>query len=373
MSVSDKHIVLVVPFFSLGGAETQAFYITKGFIDKGFKVTVLAFSEKSGLLREKLCSVGANCDLIPFDLNWIHMGGVKKFIALFKLIFFFRRLKPDYFFPFTYYPNIVCGSVWRFTQAKKCFWNQRGIEMNEFNFIEKIAKFMKPRYLSNSYVCSDYISQRHGLNENPMVINNGVIANPVKNNALVWNQRIGKKPNEIVFSMIANFYPEKNHEYLISNWSKFCQRNEAESYKLVLAGYSPQAKLLWFIKSLVYDAKLNNVVFLDSTNDVSGLLAVTDYAILTSKSEGCSNFVLESMLNKVPIIVSNIPANREIFDETYPYIFSIEKGFELADQMEAILVDVKKEELAENNLNLIKSKYSISVLQKNYFNIIVNA
>ena len=371
MSKIKKNIILISPFFSLGGAETQVYQISKGFQEGGHNVIVLAFSKKSGLLEQKLNKIGIKTGYIPYELELAHQSGFRKITTLLNVILYLRKLKPDYLFPFTYYPNIVCSAVWRFTGAKKCYWNQRGLEHNTFLFLERLASLMKPSYLANSNACADYIKDRHKISEIE-VIRNGINKIKIKNNRSFWETKINKQEGEKVFTMVANFFPEKNHEYLLRNWKEFYSSNLDGKYKLVLTGYPPRKEILWYLKSLVLDLNIENVVFLQSSNDIQGLLSISDFTILTSKSEGCSNFVLESLVNQIPIILSDIPANKEIFNFNYKYFFSIKNEFDLANKLKEILSDVDLKSLTDNNLKMVENRFNFSLLKKNYLKIVSN-
>lgn len=370
MQTTTKNIIICVPFFSLGGAETQAYNIAKGFKEAYHNVTVVAFDEKSGLLRKKLIDLGINCELIPYQLNWIHEKGTKKFLGLLKVIFFLRKFKPDFLFPFTYYPNIIFSSIWRFTGAKKCFWNQRGLEHNAFNIVEHLAKFSRPEYLANSLTCSEYIKKRHSLKSKVQVINNGLDVLPPKNNSEFWRAKLNLKRDDKLFMMAANFYPEKNHEYLIRNWNRFCSQTGANGKKLLLIGYPAQERILHYVKSLVLDYNLNNVIFVESSNDISGLMTLSSYNILSSKSEGCSNFVLESMFFNVPILVSEISSNLEIVGNDYKYSFSIKEELGLFEKLCEVVEDANLPSVKEHNKAIVNQKYNLSLLKKSYLKLI---
>lgn len=366
MGASSKNIVLVVPFFSLGGAETQAFNVAKGFVDDGHKVSVLAFSEKSGLLRTRLKEHQIHCDIIPFDLSWIHQKGFKKFTGLLSVIFFLRKLKPDFLFPFTYYPNVICASVWRLTGAKKCFWNQRGLEFNEFNFIERLAKKSKPYYLSNSLGGAHYIAKRHCFSgKNVEVISNGVLENKSSMDEH-WRLKMNWNNGELIYTMVANIYPEKNHIYLLESWQLFCAKNAGKTMRLVLVGYPSNIKFLWQLKAKAFDLNINNIEFIDSSNDIPGLLAVTHCGILTSEREGCPNSVLEMMQQKVPVIVSKIPATEEIFGNEYPFFCNLASKQSLVNVLEKTFDADLLGATINSNYELVMRKYSLRNLKKRY-------
>jgi glycosyltransferase involved in cell wall biosynthesis len=367
MGIGSKNIIIVLPFLSLGGAETQAFYVALGLKQKGHNVTVVAFDKKSGKLISKLEDHGIPWELADYDLSLIHQSGWKKFTELIKFGLFLRKLKPDFLLPFTYYPNVLCSCVRILTGAKKCFWNQRGMEALGVSIIEKIAIRSKPSYLSNSIGGAEFIAKRHNIEVNSIgVISNGIEESKIKNDSSFWERRIKLQKDELVFVMVANFFPEKNHPFLLSSWQKFNEQFPNEKLKLVLVGYSPNNWGLFESKSIAFDHQMDNVVFLESSDDIPGLLKQCDIGLLTSSSEGCPNSVLEYMLSGKPAIVSEIKATTEIFGNDYPLFCDLNDENSLVDSLAKTLDPEFRAKIAEENRQLVKEKYSIDNLKLAY-------
>lgn len=356
-----QNIGIIVPFFSLGGAEKQAFYVAKIYKQKGFNVTVLAFENKSGYLIEQLQKYKIVHEFIPFDLNLIHHGGFKKVIELLKVALFFRRFKFDYLLPFTYYPNVVCNAIWRLSGVKKSFWNQRGLESIPINAIERIAIKMKPSYLANANVCADFIASRHGLSSSAVKI----IKNGIEEPLLIEDDNFkALTQDKLVFVMVANFYPEKKHELLLSAWQK-ATSNDPDKL-LVLVGYSPNEIFLLKAKALAYDLNITNVHFLSSSDNIPALLRVSDVGVLITEKEGCPNSVLEYMLNKMPAIVSSIPATKEIFDADYPLFCNLDNEDGLINCIQKCFDDRFRSDIGEQNYHKVLENYSLDHLADNY-------
>ena len=52
-------------------------------------------------------------------------GIVRDFIEVVRFSRRIREAAPDVLLPYTWFPNVLCGLVWRFTGARVCVWNQR--------------------------------------------------------------------------------------------------------------------------------------------------------------------------------------------------------------------------------------------------------
>ena len=114
------------------------------------------------------------------------------------------------------------------------------------------------------------------------------------------------------FLFLARLINDKNPDYLIKAF------NEAQSgdYKLVIAGNNPAAPE--YVKMLHDLGKDNpNVVFTDAVygKDKEMLLRHAFAFCIPSTIEGLSISLLEAMSYKLPVIASNIPANKEVLED----------------------------------------------------------
>ena len=57
-----------------------------------------------------------------------------------------------------------------------------------------------------------------------------------------------------------------------------------------------------------------HVLFLGQRDDIEEILSITDVAVLTSQSEGISNFIIESLASQVPVVATECGGTREIVD-----------------------------------------------------------
>ena len=156
-----------------------------------------------------------------------------------------------------------------------------------------------------SNVINDIIKHKYKRN-NAHLIYNGTEP-PVIVNDTSFLEKSGIVPRKYVFAM-GRFVPEKNFHALISAFSNIDQ----SEYKLVIAGdadieddYSRDLKSL---------AKSNNVIL---TGFIKGkklhtLLSHAALFVLPSSHEGLPISLLEAMSYNLPVLASDIPANKEI-------------------------------------------------------------
>jgi len=85
----------------------------------------------------------------------------------------------------------------------------------------------------------------------------------------------------------------------------------------------------------------NRIVFTGYLDNVWDLMKRADALISLSRFDGCPNVVLEGMACGCPLVVSDIPAHREILDQSTALFVSSENPSEAAGALKEILTDVE--------------------------------
>jgi len=159
-----------------------------------------------------------------------------------------------------------------------------------------------------SKVIEDMIRSKYGRNRHVTLIPNGV-PEPDFCTCAEWFDELGIENGRFVLGM-SRFVPEKRLDDLVKAFEK--TDLSARGYKLVLAGDADfEDEYSLYLKDL---AKRHNVIL---TGFVSGkklhsLLSQAALYVLPSSHEGLPISLLEAMSYKLPVVVSDIPANLEI-------------------------------------------------------------
>ena len=182
-------------------------------------------------------------------------------------------------------------------------WNKTAKTVIKFG--ERMGCTFANKIIVISNVINEIIKQKYGRND-AHIIFNGV------NPAVIVNDKdylseLGIESRKYIFAM-GRFVPEKNFHALIEAFSNI----EQTDYKLVIAGdadiedtYSRKVKSM---------ATENNVVL---TGFIKGsklqtLLLNARLFVLPSSHEGLPISLLEAMSYGLPVLASDIPANKEI-------------------------------------------------------------
>ncbi|HEY7838002.1 MAG TPA: glycosyltransferase [Terriglobales bacterium] len=115
----------------------------------------------------------------------------------------------------------------------------------------------------------------------------------------------------LIVVCVANYNPVKNLECLISAAALVASRLAEVSF--ILVGEGPERGRL---AAAVAAHGLGTCLTLaGSSTQIDRYLAAADVGVLASRSEGSSNAVLEYMAAGLPVVLSDIAANRELADE----------------------------------------------------------
>lgn len=304
------NIIFVFGNLERGGAERQGLYLARYLKERcGAHVQIWGLNERPGKL-----SVLCEQSDIPWRGFSFPLSKVKALLYLALLARSLKKEKPDILLPYTYFPNVVCGLVWKFTGAKLCVWNQRDEALNlNTTFWQKAAVSSTPRFIANSTNAKDALVRLYQLREdNVQVIHNGISLPPPAASREVWRKRLHLSPETFVACMLANIHQDKDHVTLLKAWRAVLDMTKQEQAApvLLLAGRCHEYGEK--MKSLASELDLGDCIrFIGEVDDVSGLFRAVDLCVHSSKSEGLPNGVLEAMSAGLPIVGTNIPGIRE--------------------------------------------------------------
>lgn len=161
-------------------------------------------------------------------------------------------------------------------------------------------------------------------------------------------RRLGINGQARVFVSVAALTAVKDFHTLLSAASRI--KTEMPTAQIIIVGDGPLREDL---ENYSEQLDLRGMIrFVGRQSDVRPYLAAADFAVLTSKSEGSSNSVLEYMAMGLPSVLSDIPPNRELASGL---LFEPGNDADLADKLLSITKDaplcsrLKREYLAVAN------------------------
>jgi glycosyltransferase involved in cell wall biosynthesis len=332
--IKGKSIIIVLDSLELGGAERQVVLFAKYLIHElGARVQVWGFHSPSR--TTELCAEhGIPWRIVPRPLSGGRIQGLK---SLIRFALTLRCARPDVILPYTMFPNVVCGLVWRWTGARLCVWNQRDVGVDRMGRKgERCAVRQTPWFISNSQHGADFLVQVLGVKRNRIrVIHNGIELPEPELDRAEWRSQLGVDDDCFIACMVANLSIYKDHITLLKAWRKVVDRLTAVGRHavLLLAGRFDNTQDL--LKALAFDLELGKSIrFLGEVKDVAGLLGAADLGVFSSRNEGCPNGVLECMAARLPVVGTDISGIREAVGlEEYQFLAPPGDAETLADRL----------------------------------------
>lgn len=373
--LNGLRIVIALKTLELGGAERNALRLARHFaLEQGADVQIWGFRDKLGLVAEYCEEYG-----IPWrTLRWGLPTTGSPIRRLKRLAWFVRELRranPDVILPYIHEPNVACGLVWRWTGARLCIWNQRDVgKAHVKRQVEKLAVRWTPWFVSNSHAGADFLVQTLGAKPDRVrVIRNGVDLPAPQLDQTAWRTQLGVDEDCFLVCMIANLTRYKDHATLLKAWPRVVGRLRTVGRQavLVLAGrfgdtYDP-------LKMLTYDLGIDsNIRLLGLVKDISGLISTIDLGVLSSRSEGCPNALLECMAAGLAVVGTDTPGIREAVGVGYRYLSPPGDSEALADRIIEFAMDPKLgTKVGAQNHHRIETEFSPQQFYKKMTTLII--
>jgi glycosyltransferase involved in cell wall biosynthesis len=302
-------VVIVLNDLEVGGSERQALFLARHLATHA-DVRILGL-ERPGPLTALCDESGIPSQLTPFrwpqnTRDWLR--GLPRFG------WELRRMRPDVLLPYTMFPNVACGLIWRWVGARTCIWNQRDEGITRMRpGIEARAIARVPSFIANSNGGARFLAETlRAEGRRITVIRNGVAPPDPGMDRLGARRQFGLGPGTFVACMIGNVSRFKNHVDLLRAWRVAAERLGVSGMAAVLLLAGRLGSTVDVLRNELHQPDLAQTVrVLGYVADVAPVLAAADLALFSSPSEGCPNGVLEPMAAGLPVVATDIAGVRE--------------------------------------------------------------
>ena len=206
-------------------------------------------------------------------------------------------------------------------------------------------------FIANSEAASDFLVHELGApRERVNVVLAGVKPIDVASLRGVWREKLDLANGVPVVSMLAHLHSGKDHATLLHAWRIVLDEIGERAPVLLLAGRPSGTEDL--TKALAFDLELGRSVrFLGDIDAVAGVLAASDVAVLSSRSESRPHALLESAAAGLPIAGTDVPGIRgTVGVHQAPYLAPPGNAEELARILVALMSDAAlREALGKEN------------------------
>jgi glycosyltransferase involved in cell wall biosynthesis len=225
--------------------------------------------------------------------------------------------------------------------ARRVFWNHRGgsndggFGINRF--LVKTILRNHPVFVANSDVGADFLRHTFSLTETRVhVIRNAFAVDFDDRPSVSALQKDAS--SRIRMLHVANVFGEKDVETVIR--AMHILRSSAVVFHLHLVGHFPDPNVRKTIEELVTASDLTGVVTLHgglNRDQLRTLLREADVGLLSSRSEGMPNSIMEYMHWGLPVVATDIPGIREVVgEENAPWLFKIGDAKQLSALLETL-------------------------------------
>ncbi|MDP2684220.1 MAG: glycosyltransferase [bacterium] len=320
MNQNKPKILYIITQGHWGGAQKYVFDIATALADD-FDISV-AVGEPNYMpdLQKKMLN---NNKIKLIQLNFLQrsISPIKDFLALLEIKSLYKKIKPDivhlnsakagilgslaaYQLPATSYQLLYPVHGWVFNEPMK------KSKKNFYKFLERFTSNIK-----NKIIVLSESEKNTGITDLKIPENKFTII-PIGITALKTYEKIQarqaihsilkNKPanflNSYIIGTIANFYPTKNLDNLITSILKI--KDKFGNYNVVLIGDGKERSHLELLIAK-YNLK-NNVHLLGFIDNAQKYIKAFDVFVLPSKKEGMPYTLLEAKINSVPIIATSV-------------------------------------------------------------------
>ncbi len=362
-------IAFILPDLRAGGAEKVCINLATDWINKGYSITFVLMNRKGEYLKN-----------ISKKIKIISLKKKKLREIFFPLLRFINKNKPD----------IILAQMWPLTSITVLAWlasfkkgklflvdhvHLSSSVEKEILFPKKIFKLIvKATYLfankiivvSNG-VKKDLVQISDKLKEKTKVIYNPLIKkkNIKIKNKLYLKKKIWGKDTKYCILNVGSLKIQKDHFNLIEAFSLL---KIGKKSKLLIIGDGPLKNEL---KKFINIKKLNNhVIFINFKSNLQKYYETADLLVSSSKWEGFSNVIAESLGYGLPVVSTNCKSGpSEILKNgKYGELVPIENPYKLA----LAISDSLKKKHDKNSLIKRSEEFAVSKISNKYLKLIKN-
>ena len=319
-------LLYCIPDLGHGGAERQLSYLASELAREGHEVHLA--SRRGGPNLERMLAAG---------VVWHRLGGLcnRDPVIFFKLVGLIRKLRPDVVQTILTPMDILGGAAalltrtrWVLRESSSAPLYAAGLRHRLRTALGRLADAV----VSNSAGGYDY--WRPAREGRPLcVIPNAVPLDEIEASDPARADGFAFGPGEKVVLYAGRMDEGKNVENVITALARIA---DDVPFAAVVCGDGPRRRRAERLARELGVA--HRVVFTGYVSNLWDLMKRADALVSLSRFEGCPNVVLEAMACGCPLVVSDIPAHREILDERGALFVDPDSPEEAARALKATLL-----------------------------------
>lgn len=342
-----QKVLQFIGSFHEGGSERQAVQLCSLLKDEGSFQVFAATLDRSGSLLNEIGSL--KLGEIPeykltsfYDANFIKQAK--------KCAEFIRRNEIDVVHTHDFYTNIF-GMTAAFLARRPARIASKRETLSKSGsqfFIERQSFRLADRIVANAGAVKDFLTEQGVPHAKIETIYNGIDIRRVagenerQRNSILTDFGLPAIENLRFVTLVANMRSEvKDHRMFLKGAAKISEK--FENVRFIAAG---EGELTGELKEFSNQLGIGDRVFFTGRcSNVANLLAVSDVCVLTSRSEGFSNSILEYMAAGKPVIATDVGgANEAIVEGETGFLVNSGDDSMFSDRVLELLLDGEKAE-----------------------------
>ena len=357
------NVLQLIGSFHQGGSERQAVQLVK-LLDKNerYKVFVACLNDE-GVLRDEIEKIGY-IDFPEFPLNSFYDANMIRQLRLCAK--FLRESEIKIIQASDFYTNVfgmIAGALAR-VPVRIAAKRETGTKTAKQAFIERRAFNLAHAIVVNADAVKKHLVKT-GVSENKIyTIYNGLdlerltVSNEIKRSEILAEFGLPNGENEKFVTIAANLRSDvKNHKMFLRAAQKVSEK--LEDVNFVLAG---EGDLTEEMKEFAAELGIENkTFFVGRVGKIAELLSVSDVCVLSSKTEGFSNSILEYMAAGKPVVATDVGgASEAIINNEAGFLIESGDDSALAKRLIELLQNSDKaEKMGANGRKIIEEKFSL--------------
>jgi glycosyltransferase involved in cell wall biosynthesis len=175
---------------------------------------------------------------------------------------------------------------------------------------------------------------------------------------------IGLHGQEVIIGTVGRLSVPKDYKTLLRAFARV--NGALPLSRLMIIGDGPlRTELENYASSL---SIRDNILFLGNRNDVADLYSLMNVFVLTSIFEGFSNVIVEAMASSLPVVATNVGANRRILTEGVTGYITPVGDSDLISEKIIHLLQLPQEalEMGRRGRERVKDQFSIEMMVERY-------
>ncbi len=296
---------IVIPSLDVGGTERQVLYLLEG-LAGDFNLHVICTRE-AGAWAERARAFA------PVDVFSIESGWDPR--VYFKCLGMFRRLRPDVVQTFLFGFDFAVNLAARTTGVPVVVSSRRELatwKKPRHVWLQRRANAFTDAIVANSRAAAEFAAAQEGSPPSSYTVIHNAVDCPAGESAAADARLELTIPRASpLVGMVANFSPDKDHELFIAMAEAVrAQRPDAH---FVLIGDGPRRAS---IQRFAVHRGLGDVIrFTGVREPLRPYYEAMDVAVLTSRTEGLPNVVLEAMACGRPVVAASVGGVPELVSD----------------------------------------------------------